>query len=838
MKILQVSAHYPPDFVSGGALVPQRFATELAARGHESAVFAGRLNGIAPGEVLDECLGEIPVRWVGNSNALAWFDARNVDNHAMYGPLEEFITATAPDVVHFHSIQTIGAGALQVAASHAAVVVTMHDFWWTCARQFLVDQSGTPCNPVVSAANCQCAAGRKHLDERNAWLAAQLRFADLILFPSESARELMVANGVPAERTAVNENGIDAVAGVERQPITRPVRFMYTGGEATMKGYEVLKEACAHARVREGTTLDLYNTPAEGFPDWARSRPAYGREDLPEIFADHDVLILPSVMRESHSIVTREALKAGMAVIATDSVGPEEAIADGRNGRIVASGSATDLRAAIEELSDPAVASALTGQGSASPIRTVAEQIDELEGLYTELLLSRSAPAPLEVPGEDVVRAGVGALIRNVVFVVGIQGAMARYRAHLPAEALALRGIRAHVMHYRDPALEVRALAADAVVFYRVPATSQVLDLIARIKDLKRVVPVLGDVDDLIFDPDIVPSLDNLSSLDHAERELWIRGIHRYRTTLDACDYFVGSTQTVSAEGERLLGVPAQRFSNGIGHLLGSVSEAEASRERTPGPLRIGFFSGTKTHDADWASVEGAVARVLAAHEGVELWLGGLVEPTATLEEYRGRIVRLPFVPWYELPAYLRDIDVCLAPLTAGSIFNEAKSAIKWLEAALVETPTIASPSQPFREAIDDGRTGYLAASEDEWVEAMTALLRDESLRRRIGRNAKRSALLSLSPELQGWAYERILVDAWRQVQRGGHKRAGTFPPVFDDEPATASAAVLERYELPKVHHRLLDTVRMTGLKTVHSLRVNGVGGTAAKVANVMRGRR
>lgn len=835
MKILQVTAHYPPDFVSGGALVPHRFATELTRRGHELSVFAGRL-GAEPGEVIDERQGEVAVRWVGNSNALAWFDTKNVDNRAMYAPFEEFLERQRPDVVHFHSIQTIGAGALKIAHDHGcAVVVTMHDFWWTCARQFLVDRSGEPCIPVVSAGDCQCAAGRTHLEERNAWLAQQLRFADLVLFPSRSARDLMVANGVPIERTGVNENGVEAVAGEAREPFARPVRFMYTGGDAAMKGYEVLREACAGARVPEGTVLDLYNTPADGFPEWATSRPAYGREDLPRVFAEHDVLILPSVMRESHSIVTREALKAGMAVIATDSFGPEEAIADEENGRLVASGSAADLRAALEELADPAVASALAGRGSASPIRTVDEQIDEVEGYYARLL-ARPTPDLLAEPDDAILRAGVATAIRDVVFVIGIQGAMARYRAHLPAEALALRGIRARVMHYRDPALEAGALAADAVVLYRVPATSQILELIEHIRAAERPIPILGDVDDLIFDPGIVAGLDNLASLDDAERELWIRGIHRYRTTLDHCDYFVGSTHTVSAEGERLLSVPAHRFSNGIGHLLGVVSEEACRRERTPGRLRIGFFSGTKTHDADWASVEGAVARVLGEHD-VELWLGGLVEPSAALEPYADRIVRLPFVPWYELPGYLRDVDINLAPLTAGSIFNEAKSAIKWLEAALVETPTVASPSQPFREAIDDGATGLLASGEDEWVAAIEALL-DETARRRMGRKAKRAALLSLSPDLQGRAYEAILVDAWRHVVRRGHKAAFLFPPVYDDEPPAAAAAVLERYELPRVRHQLIDTVRMTGLKTVHSLRVNGVVGTAAKAANVMRGRR
>lgn len=848
MKILQVSAHYPPDFVSGGALIPQRFAQELTRRGYDCAVFAGKLKDLEPGDVLDEQSGQVRLRWVGNSDALAWSDRRNFDNEVMYGPFADFLAEFRPDLVHFHSIQTIGGATLKLAKESGAIVVlTMHDFWWTCARQFLVDRGGRPCSPVVSAATCQCEAGRELLDERNAWLSEQLMYADLVLFPSESARALMVANGVPAEKTAVNENGVDVGESQGPHVVTdRPVRFMYTGAEAEMKGYRILKEACAGADVPPGTTLDLYNTDSSGFPAWAHSQPAYGREDLPRIFGEHDVLILPSVMRESHSLVTREALAAGMAVIATDSFGPEEAVKDGFNGYLVASGSSADLRGAIEKLARPETTRELLNRGSASPIVSVAEQIDDLEGHYAQLVsLRRATKAPLtaadamtEADSADVVRRAVAKLIRQVVIAIGIGGASARYRAHLPAEGLALRGINARVMHYRDPELPAAALAADAVVFYRVPATHQVLELIEQIKALPRIVPVVGDVDDLIFDPEIFDSLDNLDGLSDDARALWMRGIHRYRTTFDACDYFIGSTPTVSREAERLLGVPAQTYSNGVGQLLGEVSDREACRQRKPGPLRIGFFSGTDTHDADWASIEPAIAAVMAGHPDVELWLGGLVEPTSELAAFQSRIVRIPFVAWHELPAYLRDIDVCLAPLTTGSIFNEAKSAIKWLEAALVETPTVAFPTGPFRQSITDGVTGFLASDNETWRRAIEALLDDDALRRRVGRLAKRSALLALSPSVQGRAYENILIDAWLHVERNGHKVSGDFPPVVDDEPTDAMAALIERYAIPQAGQARIDGVRMTALKTIHSLRVNGVSGTARKVVDKIRGKR
>lgn len=41
VRILVVSAHFPPNFVSGGTLVPQRTAVALQRRGHDVAVYAG-----------------------------------------------------------------------------------------------------------------------------------------------------------------------------------------------------------------------------------------------------------------------------------------------------------------------------------------------------------------------------------------------------------------------------------------------------------------------------------------------------------------------------------------------------------------------------------------------------------------------------------------------------------------------------------------------------------------------------------------------------------------------------------------------------------------------------
>ena len=126
----------------------------------------------------------------------------------------------------------------------------------------------------------------------------------------------------------------------------------------------------------------------------------------------------------------------------------------------------------------------------------------------------------------------------------------------------------------------------------------------------------------------------------------------------------------------------------------------------------------------------------------------------------------------------LRDLDGNLAPLEPGRTFNEAKSAIKWLEAALTRTPTVASPSAPFQEVIEHGSTGLLADTEDEWVASLLRLVDDAELRDRIGHAARNHALLSLAPAAQGYRYLDILRDAARRVQATGHRtQFAAWPP-------------------------------------------------------------
>lgn len=98
-------------------------------------------------------------------------------------------------------------------------------------------------------------------------------------------------------------------------------------------------------------------------------------------------------------------------------------------------------------------------------------------------------------------------------------------------------------------------------------------------------------------------------------------------------------------------------------------------------------------------------------------------------------MVSHPFVDWKKLPSLIAEVDINLAPLEQ-SIFNEAKSENKWVEAALVKVPTVASNVGAFQRMIVSGETGILCDTEEEWVEQLSRLVEDKKERDRIAENA------------------------------------------------------------------------------------------------------
>ena len=286
MRIATVTAHYPPNFISGGTLVPHRIAEGFAARGHEVHVFAGSYQDGEPDMTVRTETTEsgVQIQWTTITGMLAWDDDVNYSNNELAAEFARWIARVRPEVVHFHNLQGFGGSLVSIAAAAgAATVVTIHDMWWWCARQFLVDPKLRPCSTVVDCGVCPCEVDNDWLVDRNRQLAAHLRNADLVLAPSSTMIDLLSANGIDPARLALDENPAPAPSGSRHRgcPFEGTVRFVFAGGKHPVKGGHLAVEAARELGDLREWSLDLYGVEGEHrLPDRVTVLPPYDPDEV------------------------------------------------------------------------------------------------------------------------------------------------------------------------------------------------------------------------------------------------------------------------------------------------------------------------------------------------------------------------------------------------------------------------------------------------------------------------------------------------------------------------------------------------------------------------------
>ncbi len=321
----------------------------------------------------------------------------------------------------------------------------------------------------------------------------------------------------------------------------------------------------------------------------------------------------------------------------------------------------------------------------------------------------------------------------------------AKYRVWQKREMFGRLGVDCAVTDWRDTGGSLSALQVCAtVIFYRAPATREILDLINEARRLG--VPSRWEVDDAIFDLDTYGANKNLRTLDETTRANLLAGARLYRTAMLACDGAIASTPDLAA-AMRAAGVQETHvIENALdAETLDAADALRAERVRSTTELRVIYGSGTKTHDADFAIAAPALARLLRARPEVVLQIVGELTLPPIMDAFPDRIERTPpkdFRTWLRLLAHA---DIALAPLE-DTAFNDAKSNIKFLEAAILGVPSVCSPRSNFRSVIGDGETGLLADDDDAWFAALDRLVADRALRTRIGETARRAALARYAP--------------------------------------------------------------------------------------------
>jgi glycosyltransferase involved in cell wall biosynthesis len=277
----------------------------------------------------------------------------------------------------------------------------------------------------------------------------------------------------------------------------------------------------------------------------------------------------------------------------------------------------------------------------------------------------------------------------------------------------------------------------DFIVLQRVPINEKINLLLDKVKGK---IPIIYDIDDLIFNTKYISHRKGLSVLDNLTRFYDIELYNRYRYVMNQSDYILTSTD--SLKDQILKNFPQKKVfinRNAIGEEIIFYSEKAfkeiSSYKRSNEYIIIGYASGSKTHNEDFSVINESLFYIFKKYKNVHLVIIGELDISSELEKYNKRIIKVPFLSWKELPFWLARFDINLSPLE-NNIFCEAKSELKYFESALVRVPTIASELPSFRYAIKQGKTGFLAKNTEDWSNALEKLILDARLRKKMGENA------------------------------------------------------------------------------------------------------
>jgi glycosyltransferase involved in cell wall biosynthesis len=345
------------------------------------------------------------------------------------------------DLVHFHA-QTPALGLSAVRACRDAglpVVLTYHTPTISCQRGTLMLWGTSPCDGILDAKRCTaCVLQGLGIGRAGAELITRLpssisrrastqtsttrvttalalpmlvaqachtrqdlfREVDALVVPCQWAWDLMLRNGVPAEKLRLLRQGID-VDGTAPMPAPHQsgaLRLVFAGRINETKGVDTLVSALSRLKGRN-LSLDIYGRvdasqrfardlvqSAQG-DTRIRFRGHVPLERVVGVLADYDAILVPSVGLETGPLVVLEARAARTPVIGSNLGGIAELVRDKIDGLLVKPGDAVAWASAIQEvLDDRSLLDRL--RDAAPPPTLMSDTAAAMTTLYRDTLLS------------------------------------------------------------------------------------------------------------------------------------------------------------------------------------------------------------------------------------------------------------------------------------------------------------------------------------------------------------------------------------------------------------------------------------------------------------------
>lgn len=360
----------------------------------------------------------------------------------------------------------------------------------------------------------------------------------------------------------------------------------------------------------------------------------------------------------------------------------------------------------------------------------------------------------------------------RVLYILGCnEGPSKRYRVFNHIEAIKASGHHAEwIWDIHPERLDPQYISSFSIVVnFRGGFNERSGQLFDLVKSLG--VPLVYDVDDLVFDASVVDQIDVYRRMPQEAQREYLSGIRSISRAMMTAEYHTTSTSFLASYIEQYTGKDAWVIPFGLNDRQLEIADLSDAPSETP--RFIGYLSGTKTHQKDFAEAAPALARILRDYDDVYLKVIGFLDTDALLPGLEHKIIKIDLLNWEDLILETSSLWINLAPFEMDSLFCHAKSQLKFVEAGLSGVPTVASPVPSFAESIKSGLTGILARTDAEWYQALKSLLDDNELHDQMSHEARRVALSRFSPQAIG----HRLLEVYRDIiQQHEIKRSTSTP--------------------------------------------------------------
>jgi len=352
-----------------------------------------------------------------------------------------------PDIVHIHHLVNLSVGIIDVIKRrNIPIVTTIHDYWYLCFNGQLLRNGFEAHLPAQCDYSCVLPIEtigdkrrslftffsfqsffrfwfRKYflkqigyhyfsyyiflrkgffssqISIRRARILDALGRTDLLIAPSNFLRRLYIESGVSSRKIIYLAHGFDRTGFTDikkEKKISKGINFGFVGRITPEKGVHVLLEAfnC----LKQGSRLLVFgqfdpqgNNYHKYLASTAHTNQSiifngkFEPPDVPKIFKEIDILIVPSLWWENAPMVIHEAFMAKVPVIASDAGAMKEFVHHMENGLLFRMGDSLDLKEKMEMIiNDPSLLVRLSA--GIPPVKDIKEHANELLEIYSSLV--------------------------------------------------------------------------------------------------------------------------------------------------------------------------------------------------------------------------------------------------------------------------------------------------------------------------------------------------------------------------------------------------------------------------------------------------------------------